>query len=177
MNKAKFESYKKGSIKVLIDYLTFMMVYIMFFLTFARLIKIYSLAVFTLLFVVLYSDMEAFGERDRIMKKNNTAHPLKGFVMGFFGILPIIVVVLIFFITGDPHKERSKELMLNAIMSPLYNFFKLGNETLPAYILSALIIPLIAGIGYYAGYKDFIIENIIRKALKLKPRVSRRKLR
>ncbi len=183
MNSAKFKSYRKGTVKVLMDYLTFMLAYvfliinIMRFVVIEKILDLYSLAVFSLLFVVLYSDMELLGEKDRLAKSEKTGHPLKGFVMGFFAILPLIFTVIGFHITGDPQQDRAKELLLNSIMSPLYNFFKLGNETFAGYLLSTLVIPLTSGLGYLAGYKDFIIENKIRKLLKLNPRTPKRKLR
>jgi len=156
------KGYKKGAIKVFIDYFTFVMVFTMFLLTFYNYLKYYTFLIFLITFVVIFSDLSKIGKSDKRSRRSDV-YPSKGFLMGLIGFMPFIIAQIIYpLITfNDPVSTRLKEVALKVLMSPLYNFIKLGNDTVYAYALSSFIVPCIAGLGYYAGFHDFDISAFL----------------
>lgn len=163
----------KGVLKVLGDYAILFFVFLFFSYPFLKHLKVYSFVVFLFMTMILYSDMHNLAQKEKRPQYNMKPYPLKGFVLGAIGYLPLLVIILIYpFVNVDTtavNFGNLKHVIRNAFMGPLFFFAKIGNETTQAYLLAWLIAPIITMLGYMAGLYGVEISPFIRKVLKLNP--------
>lgn len=161
--------YLKGSLKVLGDYSVVLCIYAVFAFTFINHLMIFSIVVFVLMFLLLYSDMHKVAVREKRPQYNLKPYPLKGFILGVFGFSPFILVELVYplIILNNTVADRIKHLALSMLLGPLYPFIRIGHESVWAYVIASLVVPVIAGLGYLAGYFRFEWRAFFKKLKKI----------
>lgn len=116
---------------------------------------------------------KGYKDRNMVMTGNRTADPLKGFKTGLISIIPYVLSVPVFaLIKGFPVALFK---MINAVYYAFFDFLTRGTDKFCdlacwkfiVIIIIFLILPVISGIGYYLGYKDFSIgEKLTYKKVK-----------
>lgn len=132
---------------------------------FGKLLPIYSFILFIFAFFIIYSEMKRLAIKERKPQYELNPFPLKGFIYGISGFLPIIVLELIsvFISFGDEVGNHLKHIAINTIMGPLFFLIKAFDEKPLGYAAASLLIPAVAMLGYMSGFYNF---NIIRKVKK-----------
>ena len=143
------KEYIKNGSKVLFDYVTSLILFVVFLYVFMSLAKdnfgvllpYYSLLLFLF------------------------AYPLKGLVYGLLGIVPIALPVAVAALIhlGDDISEHIKELAINTFLGPVFFMAKWFDESVLGYIAAILLIPLISTLGYLAGYYGIEIMGKLKK--------------
>lgn len=166
-------NYLKSALKVLGDYFIIMLIFVFFSYPFFKHLRGYSFVVFILMFLLIYSDMNKLGIKEKRPQYDLKPYPLKGLVLGLIGFLPLILLVLVSPLiniqTSVVNFANLKHLALNALLGPLFFLIKLGNEAFSAYILSSLVVPVIAMLGYLSGYYGFEASAFFRRFKKVNP--------
>jgi hypothetical protein len=164
----------KRALKVTSDYFISLILFQVFFVPVISIAKdsmtgavpYLSAAVFLMLFYMLYVDMRGMAFKEKRPQYNINPSPYKGLLYGAIGVIPLLIADIAVLLTKVPEDYATlKRRILQGISGPLYWFAKLiGNE--PAhYILAAVLVVIIAGMGYYAGHKDFMLVDFIRSKL------------
>lgn len=158
-------NYIKSGLKVLADYCISVIIFVVFLYMFLSVTKdnysfwipLYSFMNFLLLSFTLFSDIKKLAIKEKKPYYEIKTYPLKGFVIGLIGIIPIFLLQLIypFIILNGDMLNRIKELTLKVIMGPVYFIVRLAGGTTLGYILATLIIPIITLLAYMAGYYGF----------------------
>ena len=121
-------------------------------------ITIFSVIIFLLMFSMMYTSMSDTASREKRPQYNINPPPYKGFLYGAIGTLPILLVQLIYYLVSVPEEFLTmKRRVLQAFTAPLYWLAKLISHDEWAYHAVLLVIPVIAGLGYMAGFYDFFI--------------------
>ncbi len=169
--------YIKGSLKVLTNYCTFMIIFAVFLSmligiareNFISWLPVYSGAIFFLMMLVLYSDMKSIAVKEKRPQYNLSPYPFKGFILGVLGFSPFILLQLIYPLINldNPLAARIKHLALNTLLGPVYVFIRLvgdlGGGAIAAYAIASLTIPVIAMFGYMAGFYGIELGAYYRK--------------
>jgi hypothetical protein len=139
--------YISGSVKVLTNYLIMLLLFIVFLLVGINHLAIYSSVILVLGLFIVYSDFNSLALKERKPGNNTVNYPLKGFLMGFLGFSPIILISLLlnFIDIGSTTGNQIKLAILKVITGPIFGF-------LSANLLLLLIIPIAAGAAYLSGY-------------------------
>jgi len=155
----------KSSFKVFGDYFVSLIIFVIFLYTFfvitkenySKWIPLYSGVNFILMVSIMYADMKNLGKKEKRPQYNLSPHPLKGLILGLIGFLPIIIleIVYIFLNFNEEAKNRIAELALKTLLGPVYIFVRLAGGTTFGYILASLVVPVVAMLGYMAGYYGF----------------------
>lgn len=171
----------KNSLKIFTSYILILVLFTMFVPIILNISKdntvpflvVYSFLLFLMLFSMIYSDTHKIASIERKPASEAKAYPLKGFVLGVLGFLPITILGMVYpfintvtfpFIKIDPVLlDRLKHVALNTVLSPFYFIIKAGNESVPAYIAAFLMVPVITAIGYYCGYKGYELSRLFKK--------------
>ena len=166
-------NYIKNSFKVLFGYLVSLLVFAIFIYVFISLAKdnismllpYYSLLFFFMAFAIVYTDMKKLAEKEKKPQYNFDPYPLKGLVYGFIGFLPVILIVVVsFFVTfGNQFADHLKHLAINTLMGPLFFIIRIASEAPLGYIAACLVIPVIAMLGYLAGFYGFNVTGYLKK--------------
>jgi len=166
-------NYIKNGLKVLFGYCISLLVFGIFIYVFISLAKdnmsmllpFYSLLFFLMVFAIIYTDMKKLAEKEKKPQYDLHPYPLKGLIYGIIGFSPIILleIVSVFLVFGDQMAERIKHLAINTLMGPLYFIIRLASGLPIGYILASLVVPLIALLGYLAGFYGFSITKHIKK--------------
>jgi len=156
------KDYVRNSAKVLFNYVLSLIVFAIFayiFMSLAgssfnSLLPFYCFVVFLFVFFLVYSDMKKLAEKEKKPQYELNPYPLKGLVYGALGFLPIAVLELIsvFIVFEDKMVDHLKHVAVNVLMGPLYFIIRILGEKPLGYILASLVIPLLAMLGYMAGY-------------------------
>ncbi len=175
------KTYIKNSAKILYNYAMALLVFVIFIYPFMGITKdafntwlpVYSIVLFLFAFFLIYSDMKELAKKEKRPQYEYTHYPLKGFVYGLIGIIPIMVITAIFtFIHFDTTvAERIKHVAVNTFLGPLYFMIRWMNEAIPAYFVSILAIPVISLLGYLAGHYGV---DIMKKLFKKKEPVQQK---
>jgi hypothetical protein len=165
--------YIKGALKVLGDYSITLLIFLFFSYPFFKHLRIYSFVIFIITALLVYADMHKLAIKEKRPQYNLNPHPLNGLAYGILGYLPVLVLILVYplinITTSVINFANLKHLLLNALMGPLFFLLKFGNETTQAYFLAWCIIPVIAMLGYLAGFYGFEVGSIYRKFVKVNP--------
>ncbi len=166
-------NYIKNSARILYNYvlsLVLFAVFVYIFLSisgdkFGALLPIYSFVIFLLAFLLIFSETKKLAIKEKKPQYELHPYPFKGFVYGLIGFLPMIVleVVSVFISFGNEVGDNLKHIAVNSIMGPLFFIIKLFGESVLGYIAASLAIPVVAMLGYMAGYYGINIIKSIRK--------------
>jgi hypothetical protein len=177
------KKYISGSVKVLVAYFLSLVVFGVFLFTVLSLAKdnfsfwlsVYSFVIFLLMATMVYSDMKRLAIKEKRPQYDLNPYPVKGLIYGLLGIIPLAVLEAVYPLIhfADPVLERIKHLALNTLLGPVYGFIKLGNESAVAYIGAVLLIPIIAMLGYMAGFYGFELNRRNKKSSTPKEKVKK----
>ena len=166
-------SYIKNGLKVLFGYCISLLVFGIFIYVFLSLAKdntnvllpFYSLLFFLMAFAIVYTDMKKLAEKEKKPQYDLHPYPLKGLIYGLIGFAPVMLleIISVFIVFGDQVADRVKHLAVNTLMGPLYFIIRAVGEHPIGYILASLAVPLIALLGYLAGYYGFNISKHLKK--------------
>ncbi len=166
-------SYIKSGLKVLFGYCISLLVFGIFIYVFLSLAKdntnallpFYSLLFFLMAFAIVYTDMKKLAEKEKKPQYDLHPYPLKGLIYGLIGFAPVMLleIISVFIVFGDQVADRIKHLALNTLMGPLYFIIRAAGGQPIGYILASLVIPLIALLGYLAGYYGFNLTKHLKK--------------
>lgn len=163
----------KSSAKILYNYAMALIVFVIFIYVFMSLTKenfdkwlpLYSFLLFLFTFLIIYSDMKGLAIKEKRPQYEMNPYPLKGLVYGLIGSIPIALLVAVAAIIrfSDDTVERIKHLAINTFLGPMYFLIRGLDETPIGYIAAILMLPLIAMLGYLAGYHGINITDKIKK--------------
>ncbi len=165
------KNFLKSSAKILYNYVMVLIVFAIFIYPFMSItqdnfdkwLPLYSLIMFLFAFMIIYSDMKSLGAKERKPQYELNPYPMKGLVYGLTGTLPIALTVAVAALInlGNDIAERIKHVAINAFLGPLYFLVRWLNEATIGYIAAILLLPLIAMLGYLAGFYGVnIMEKI-----------------
>src|SRR5690554_1542045 len=92
----------KGGLKVLGDYGAGLLIYFILLYTFIAItgegfsawLPVYSFIMFSIMALILYSDMWSLAVKEKKPQYNLNPYPAKGFVLGLIGFFPIIIILI-----------------------------------------------------------------------------------
>lgn len=165
-----FKNHLKGGLKVLGDYLAGLLIYFILLYTFIAItgdkfsewLPVYSLVMFLLTALIIYSDMWGLAEKEKKPQYQLDPYPLKGLVLGFIGFSPLIIIQLValFLNFKEPVFNSLKTAILqNILLGPLYFSLNLFGKTVIAHIITSLIIPILCMISYLMGFYGIEIKK------------------
>lgn len=159
------KSHVKLALKLLSSYFITLLISVVFVLPFYEKMFAYSLVMFILMSLFIYSDMGEQAKKENKPYNNLKPYLFKGFVVGLIAIIPLVLIILIspyINIKTDLLKfDALKQLILNGLFIPIYFIVKLGGKTIPAYLLAVATLPLLSGIGYFSGHLGFSVMDFL----------------
>ena len=168
--------YIRNGAKVLFDYsiaLVVFMIFIYIFMIIAKekfneLLPIYCIGIFIITFYIIYLDMKNLATKEKKPQYEEKSYPMKGFVYGVIGFFPFALLesISVLIIFKDQFGDRIKHVFINILMGPLYFIIRFLGESPLSYILASLVIPLVAMLGYLAGYYGLEMSKLKKKANK-----------
>lgn len=168
------KDYVKNGVKVLFNYAIALVVFVIFIYVLLSVTKdkfnewlpVYSILLFLFAFLIIYTDMKSLAVKEKKPQYDLNPYPLKGLVYGLIGIIPIALIVAVasWIHLGDDIAQHIKHVAINTFLGPMYFLIRWLDETPAGYIAAILLLPLIAMLGYLAGYYGInIMEKIKRK--------------
>lgn len=162
--------YKKGSLRVFIDYSIAIGFFIVFIVPLRKYLLI-SLIYFILMAMLFYSDISKFAEMEKKDPEQYQPHPLKGLILGFLGFSPFILIQLILPMIDFSVRTADfifkfgtfRHTFIHILLGPFYFFIKVGGESTASYVISSLIIPVWATVCYALGYYGFDLLRLFYK--------------
>jgi len=131
--------------------------------------NIYSgfICLFYLPFVFL--DAYKMAGYDKKDYTKTTSFEYKGFLLGVLSEIPAIIALIIALIMtgGAVHTTPiGADLAYLLLMFPFMGFMGLPVYMSIYYYIPLLIIPLVAGVGYMLGYREYeLVDNIVNKII------------
>lgn len=123
----------------------------------------FSIVIFIILFFMIYTNMSEIAFREKRPQYGINPSPYKGFMYGLISILPVFILQLLYYaVPVDESALTIKRRVLQALTGPLYWLASLISWDVWAYHLVLLVIPIIAGLGYLAGYREFYISRKLK---------------
>lgn len=157
--------YIKNGLKALTGYLISLLIFGVFLYVFLSIAKesfskwlpVYSFVFFLLMFAIIYSDYKRLAVKERKPQYNLNPYPVKGLLYGLIGFSPFILMELVYplIILDNPAVNRLKEVAFKTLLGPLYWLIRLMGGTVAAYAAAALVVPVVAMLGYLAGFYGF----------------------
>ncbi len=141
-------------------------------------LTIFSFLIFLFLFYTVYVEMRVIALKEKRPQYNINPPAYKGIFYGIIGIIPLTLFQVILLMLKVPEDFLTfKRRLYQGFGGPLYWFSKfLGDEPIH-YIISFILIIIIAGLGYFAGYKDFYFLNFIRDKLGMKKKAKNKNVK
>ncbi|MCX7772089.1 MAG: hypothetical protein N2376_03135, partial [Clostridia bacterium] len=134
-----------------------------------------SFAMFFLLFSSVYVEMRVLAFKEKRPQYGINPPPFKGLLYGFIGIVPLVLVQVLLIVLAVPADYAVlKQRVLQGFTGPLYWFARLLGNAPVDYVLSLVWVVVFAGIGYFAGHKDFLISAYLRQKLGIKATPKKR---
>jgi len=174
------KNYIKNGMKILFNYTIALVLFAIFIYVFMSLAKdnfnewlpLYSILLFLITFLMIYTDMKSLAVKEKKPQYDLHPYPLKGLVYGMIGTIPIAVIVAVASLIRLENEviEHVKHVAINTFLGPLYFLIRWLNEAPIGYITAILLLPLIALMGYLAGYYGI---NIMDKIKKKKPVIEK----
>lgn len=183
MDNKVWSQIKRG-LKVTGDYIVILIIFGIFSSIVFSLFKenletgiiIFSVINFLLMFAMMYTSMRDTAVREKRPQYNINPPPYKGFMYGVIGILPVLLIQLVYYLVNVPEEFLTlKRRILQAFTAPLYWLAKLISHDEWAYHAVLLVIPVIAGFGYLAGFYDFYIMKKLKIIDKFKKKQDNKK--
>lgn len=171
MDNKVWSQIKRG-LKITVDYFIALIIFGVFSSVVLTLFKnsletgilVFSVIIFLFMTVMMYTDMRDTAFREKRPQYNINPPPYKGFMYGIIGALPILLVQLVYYLVSVPEELLVfKRRVLQAFTAPLYWIARMITHDEWAYHAVLVIIPVIAGLGYLAGFYDFYIVKRIKK--------------
>lgn len=167
------KNYIKSSSKVLFDYFVSLIVFVILIYVFLsitkdkfnQLLPFYCMFMFVIAFFIIYSDMKGLALKEKKPQYELKPYPLKGFIYGLIGFIPIILLEVLSVVIQfkDQSANHLKHIFINILMGPPYFIIRYLGERPLGYILATLVIPIVAMLGYMAGYYGFKIGTVFGK--------------
>lgn len=166
------KNYIKNGAKILYSYAIALIVFVIFVYPFMAFTKdnfnvwlpLYCFLMFLFLFFIIYVDMKGLAIKEKRPQYELNPYPLKGLVYGMIGIIPIALPVAV---ASLIHLENStvdhiKHVAINTFLGPMYFIIRWLNEAPVGYAAAILLLPLIAMLGYLAGFYGINIMSRLR---------------
>jgi len=173
------KQYIKTGGKILYDYAMSLIIFVVFLYPFIGLAKenlyiwlpFYCIIIFIITFFLIYSDMKALAIKEKKPQYELKSYPLKGLVYGLFSIIPVVLItgVLSLLRFDSVTADRIRHLAINTLLGPMYFIIGWMKESLLGYAAAILVIPVLAMLGYLAGYFGI---NIMKTVFKKKYQVQ-----
>lgn len=170
------KNYVKNGWKVLFNYIITLVIFVIFIYVFMSItqdqfnkwLPLYCIFTFIIFFFLLYTDMQGLAAKEKRPQYDLHPYPLKGLVYGALGAAPIAVITAVASLISlqDDIAQHIKHVIINTLLGPMYFLIRWLDESPAGYIAAVLLIPVIAMLGYLAGYYGF---NIMDKIKKKKP--------
>lgn len=178
-----FLSQIKRGLKVTIDYLLILVLFFIFSSIALGFVKdeasgvmfVLSVIVFLILFYTVYVDMRIMAFKEKRPQYEINPSPFKGLLYGAIGSVPLVVIQVIIMLIKVPEEWATfQKRLYQSLGSPLYWLSRTFGNAPIHYLLSFVAVVLIAGIGYYAGYKEFYLVSFINKKLGIQKKVKKK---
>ncbi|NLU52490.1 MAG: hypothetical protein GXX10_06470 [Clostridiaceae bacterium] len=176
MDNSLVSQIKRG-LKVTVNYFIALLIFGVFLMPLLSFVKdnantfvfCYSLVMFLVMFYLIYVEMRVMAFKEKRPQYNINPSPFKGLLYGFIGIIPLIVIELVLIFVSFPEDLLTlKKRLYQGFAGPLYWFSSLiGNEPVH-YVISFVLLVVIAFLGYYAGHKDFLLVTFVYDKLGIK---------
>ncbi len=164
----------KGGAKILYDYAMVLILFIVFLYPFIGIagenfitwLPLYSILLFLFMFFLIYNDMKTLAKKEVKPQYELNPYPLKGLVYGLLSIIPISIIAFVLsqLRFEDRVVDRLRELAIDGLLGPVYFIIAWMNNSIIGYILAILVIPVLAMLGYLAGYYGIeIMSKIFKK--------------
>lgn len=172
----------KRALKITLDYVITLILFMVFFVPVISLAKdnlagympYLSFVLFLVLFFTGYIDMRMMAFKEKRPQYNINPSPFKGFYYGGIAIIPIAVIQIMLMLMNVPEGfSVLKRRLLQGFSGPLYWFAKLLGDNHFYYVVSLVLVVIIAGIGYYAGHKEFLFTEFVKRKLGIKKKVRK----
>ncbi len=168
------KQYIKTGGKILYDYAMSLIIFVVFLYPFIGLAKenlytwlpLYCIIVFIFTFLLIYTDMKALAVKEKKPQYELSPYPLKGLVYGLFAIIPVVLVtgVLSLLRFDNSAADRLRHLAINTLLGPVYFIIGWMKESFIGYAAAILVIPILAMLGYLAGYFGInILKTVFKK--------------
>lgn len=162
-------------LKVTADYITALILFLVFMMpvmtisqgsSLKNTMAAFSFLIFLFLFYLVYVDMRVIASREKRPQYNINPPPYKGVIYGIIGMIPLVLVqsVLITLKLSEDWQALIRRIY-QGFAGPLYWLSRLLGDAPVQYLVSFSILVVIAGLGYYAGYKEFYLVRFIREKL------------
>lgn len=156
------KSFIRTAFRVFYNYIVSLILYLILIFTFIALAKdryielihYYGLIFFAITALLIYSDMNKIALKERKPQYGYKVYPVKGFVYGLVGVIPIAVIVAVASLIkfSDTFLNNLKHVGVNALLGPMYFIIRWQNEEPLGYVLAILILPVVSMLGYLSGY-------------------------
>lgn len=166
-------NYLKNGSKALWGYLiiTFVTLFFSSLLVFTDFIEywagmtIYSGMFFISLYFYIYSTFKTIGGKEIQRRYTGKTYKSKGVVYGLIGIIPIVLVYLVAFSFKLETLSliNIRKTILNYLSAPIYFIVRFSGSFVWSYLLAISVVPIISGIGYWAGHTGFYFEQLFKK--------------
>lgn len=136
----------------------------------------FSFLIFLFMFYIIYVDMRVVAFKEKRPQYNINPSKFKGFFYGLIGMIPLVLIQSILLSLRFPEDlQVLKRKLYQGFAGPFYWLSRLLGDEPVHYILSFLVVIIIAGLGYYAGHKEFYLVSYIRQKLGIKKRAHNKK--
>ncbi|MFO7611111.1 MAG: hypothetical protein R6W99_01300 [Clostridia bacterium] len=162
----------KRSLKTAVSYGTGMLLFTFFLIAPISMesnrntwIAVYSFVFFVFTAVYLYKQMWKAGEKSMREGTDPAVKPWMGLAYGFAGFLPFLLMELLYFIIYPGIAGGLEGNIVHAIFrcafGPMYFIIRMLGYTWYAYLISSLVVPLIAFAGFAVGTKGTGLKEMI----------------
>jgi hypothetical protein len=164
-------NYIRNGGKILFNYAMALIVFLIFIYVFLSITKdsfgkylpFYSILIFLLLFLIVYSDVKMLAVKEKKPQNNLNPYPLKGLVYGLIGTVPVALIIGVVSVLDFGIYGNLKHIVINSLLGPMFFLIKWLNESIAGYAAGILLLPLIAMLGYLAGYYGINITSKLKK--------------
>ena len=133
-------------------------------------IAVYSFVFFVFTCIFLYKQMWKAGEVEK--RENNDINPVwyKGLLYGFAGFSPFFLLEILYFIIYPGMADTVGANIFHAVFrcgfGPMYFIIRMLGYSWYSYLLSSLIMPIIAFVGFFFGSGGKSISSLINERRK-----------
>lgn len=174
------KKYITGGWAVFKNYIFAMIFFYIFFIGFYSKAGLFSVLIFLVLVLLLYSEMAHRAGVDK--RKYGRVQPIDGVLYGAIAVAPVIVLQLVILLLSFDltviNFETLKFNLIKGLAAPMLFIARAGGYSVWGYAIAWAAIVLFSGLGYFAGYKGFDLNAYVRKLFGLQPRkVNTKKVR
>ncbi len=175
-----FSVYKQGR-KITIDYLIFLIIYVVFIPLLISLAKdnfdkwtpVYSIFVCFLMTLVIWSDVYEFAVKEKKPMYKLDPSPHKGILIGLLGFAPFLILGLISIVFTDQFAEKLNftpeliDIVNTAFFAPIYFLIAFMGKSIASFVAASLFVPVVCYVAYLLGHKGITKKQIITKVKSL----------